>query len=260
MSNLIKAYAVRYDDRSKKFIEPHIKGIINEQKIPKGIRQEGISLQEGFINGIEAASLNAAREENDNKLIAEKVTADAKKEAERIIEQAKKEASLIKDEAFAQAQKKGFDEGMQKARQEARRLEEEYNKKMQQLQDERENIMNELQPQIAELIAGLVEKITGILVEDKKEVILYLVEKAIKKLDKFNELNIKVSSEDYEYLTENKGLLQQAIDRDVEIHIAEDSSLLKNQCIIETDTRMIDCSLNVQLDNLITDLKLIGGI
>ena len=35
-----------------------------------------------------------------------------------------------------------------------------------------------------------------------------------------------------------------------EFDILEDASLSANQCIIETEDKMIDCSLDVQLQNL----------
>ena len=35
------------------------------------------------------------------------------------------------------------------------------------------------------------------------------------------------------------------------------SILEKNQCIIDTENQIVDCSVDVQLDNLINDLKLL---
>jgi flagellar assembly protein FliH len=84
-----------------------------------------------------------------------------------------------------------------------------------------------------------------------------MVNRALNNLDKSNEYTIRVSKEDYDYLTERKGVLLNAIGREVNLVINEDPELTKNQCLIETDTRVIDCSLDVQLNNLITDLKLL---
>ena len=39
------------------------------------------------------------------------------------------------------------------------------------------------------------------------------------------------------------------------LEIISDLSLEGNQCIIETDTGIFDCSMDVQLKNLIKDLK-----
>ena len=44
------------------------------------------------------------------------------------------------------------------------------------------------------------------------------------------------------------------------VEIVIDSKLEKSQCFIETDTSVIECSLDVQLENLITDLRFLAGI
>jgi flagellar assembly protein FliH len=118
----------------------------------------------------------------------------------------------------------------------------------------------QVEPKAAGIIADLIQKMTGILVDEKKEVILYLIEKAMKNKDKSNEYTVKVSKEDYETVMSGRELLLEAIGRDTVLNVSEDSSLKKNQCFIETDLRIINCSLDVQLNNLVTDLKLIGGI
>lgn len=261
MSNIIKAYSVRYDEGTKKTIETHHKDIATEIKLDQGKTENAeVNPQDGFVEGLKAVVVETLETDIDKKINDSKITEDAKKEAESIIEQAKKEALKIKDEAFASAQKKGYDEGMLRTKKEAQKLEAEYAQRMKKLDEERENISKSLEPQIAAIIAGLVEKITGVVIEDKDEVILYLVEKAVKNLDKCNEYNIKVSGEDYEYVSLRKELLQHAIGREVTIYITEDASLHKNQCMIETETKIINCSLDIQLNNLITDIKLIGGI
>jgi len=258
LSNVIKAYAVRYDDKSKKFIDIRFKDMALEKTLKQELKPEG-QTQGSFVEGLKAEAVEVLQQENEKNLAGSDVD-QARKEAQRILEQANIEAARIKNEAFVQAQKKGYEEGIKKARQEAQRLEEEYNMKLKRLEEERENIINELQPQIAEIIAGLVEKITGIVIKDREDVILYLVERAMKNLDKCNELNIRVSSEDYDYLQSRRQELEQVLDRELAIHITEDPALLKNQCLIETENRIINCSLDLQLESLLTDIRLIGAI
>lgn len=261
MSNLIKAHSVRYDENEKKYIDIKQKEVTIEGKLIQDVKKgDSDAPVEGFVEGLKAEVVEPRETEEEFEFNANTFLTDAKREAERIIEQAKKEAQKLKDEAFAQARKTGYEEGQQKAQRELKRLEAEYVQKMQMLDEERENLVNELQPQIADIIADLIEKITGILIEDKESVILYLVEKAIKNTDKACEFNIKVSVEDYEFLSNRREELLQATGRKIEIYINEDSGLTKNQCLIETDNKVIDCSLDTQLNNLITDIKLLGGI
>lgn len=259
MSNVIKAYTVRYDDVSKITIDTHFKidKALEEKRshiIPVDERPSG-----EFMEGLNAVVIDPLPSVEETSEKASVILEDAKNEAKAIIERAKKEAEQIKSEAFSAAQKKGYDEGILQTKREAQRLSAEYNEKEKGLQMEFEALAASLEPQMAQVIAELVEKMTGILVSDREDIILYLINKAMKNLDKSDSYNIKVSSEDYDYVNTNKELLQNLVN-DRPLYITEDPSLIKNQCMIETDLRIIDCSLDHQLNNLITDLKLLGGI
>ena len=70
---------------------------------------------------------------------------------------------------------------------------------------------------------------------------------------------IRVSKADYEFLNSKKQELAAALPES-RIEILVDPMLQSMQCTIETDTRIVDCSLDVQLKNLLTDLKLLAGI
>lgn len=259
MSNVIKAYYVRYDNDEKKTIDTHLK-FAQEIEVPKNRAVITPESNEGFIEGLNAVVVEEIPTNEELNQKTSKIVEDAKKEAKGILDQAKKDADKIKNDAFQAAQKKGYEEGMLQARKEAQKLKAEYEENLHNLQKEYGDKMLSLEPQMAEIMASLIEKITGILVEDKEEVILYLINRAITNMDKSKEYTIRVSKEDYEYISMRKDMIQNAVGRKVDLFIIEDSTLEKNQCLIETETRMINCSLDVQLSNLITDIKLIGGV
>lgn len=54
-----------------------------------------------------------------------------------------------------------------------------------------------------------------------------------------------------------QGGTEKCVSEGVEFDITEDDSLKENQCIIETDQRIIDCSLDVQLQNLKDQIKML---
>jgi flagellar assembly protein FliH len=215
---------------------------------------------EGFVEGLKAVVVDALTSYEETNEMNTKAIEDATNEAKHILEQAKKEAEKMKQEAFAAAQKKGYEEGILKAKNETQKLKAEYEQKSSRLIQEYEAMTKEMEPQMVHIIASLVEKMTGIISQDREEVILYLVDKAIKNMDKSDQYTIKVSKEDFEYISMRKNLLLAAIGRETQLYITEDAGLKKNQCFIETDVKIINCSLDTQLNNLITDLKLIGGI
>ncbi len=257
MSNVIKAYTVRYDVVEKKTIDTHLKidrEIVNRSSLAVAAQPQ--ALQEGFVEGLKAMvveEVNPQQEENAGRLIE-----DARQEAGRILEQAAREAEKIKKDAYSAAQKNGYDAGIAQARQEIQKIKAGYEEKAGNLKQEYDSMVEKLEPQLVTLVADLVERITGILVEDKREVILYLLERALKNMEKSNEYTIRVSKEDYEVVTAGRTLLQSALGWDALLYIQEDSNLGKNQGYIETDLKIINCSLDIQLHNLITDLKLMS--
>jgi len=260
LSNVIKAYAVRYDGQEIMTIEPKFRQPRKEiapQRVSK--EQEGFDSGE-FVEGIKAVMVEQMETPEEQEKMANSLLENARNEAQKIIENAKQEAAQLRDQTYQEAQKQGFEAGIKEANQERKRLEEEYKRKVGQLEKEYDTMIRDLEPKMVNLMAALIEKITGILVEDKEEVILYLVEKALRNMDRCDEYLIKVSKEDYDTISSKKNLLLDAIGKEVGLEIIEDSNLTKNQCFIETDTKVINCSLDVQLNNLITDLKILAGI
>ena len=55
------------------------------------------------------------------------------------------------------------------------KLEEDYNLKMAEV----DNMAKSLEPKYADIVAGLVEKITGVVCRDKKDIIVYLIDNAL---------------------------------------------------------------------------------
>lgn len=265
MSNVIKSYSVRYEEAVKKTID------VNAKKDQEILQKRNLRLtttvskeETGeFVEGIKAVVVDALPTEEEQKENNEKqasILENAKQEAQEIIENAKQEARRMKEEAIAQGKQIGYEEGIKQANIEIQNKNAALDDKAKQLQEEFDEMVRRLEPHMVEIMAALIEKITGILVQDRQEVILYLVEKAFLNAEKTNEYTIRVGSEDYEYLNDRKDFLISAIGRDVQVNIVEDTALHKNQCLIETQLRVIDCSLDVQLRNLITDLKLLGSV
>ena len=260
MSNMIKAYSVRYDDVTKMTIDTHLRIDRKIEETRSAVIHTTITASDGFVEGLNAVIIETVPSIEEIKEKHSKVMEEAQVEAKKIIEQAKKDTELMKKEAYSSAQKKGFDDGMLQVKKEAQKLKAEFDEKDRRLQEEFEAKLETLEPQMVQLVSALVEKVTGIVVQDKEEVIFYLISKAIKNMDKSDEYTLRVSEDDYEYVSTRKNLLLGAIGREVPLYIKEDANLMKNQCLIETEFKVINCSLDIQLSNLITNLKLIAGI
>ena len=259
MSNMIKAYSVRYEDYTKKAIDNHLRRDVDILE-RRSTRIAPVVEESGFVEGLQAVVVDPIM--NDEELAEQsvKIIEDARKEAKNIIDKAKLEAEQIKADALAKAQKKGYEEGQQQSYKEVQDRINELDDSKKQQDKEYQKLIAALEPRMSEIMASLIEKITGILVEDRTDVILYLVEKAFSNMDKADSYIIRTGKDDYEFLSSKKEYLINSIGREIQLYFTEDPSLKKNQCLIETDIKVLDCSLDVQLMNLVTDLKLLSGI
>ena len=258
MSNVIKAYTVYYDKSITKTIDNHENWKVKEMLARKSIPASA-DKTEGFVSGLDAVQVKELPSEEEQKEKSGQIIENAKKEAKQILEQAKQEALQSRKEIYEEAKKKGYEDGIASGVQKLQEKTEEADNKLVQLQKDYEAMVKELEPQIAEIIAELVENVTGIFIEDRKDVIVYLVEKALKNQERCNDFTIRVSKEDYDFVSRNKDLIFASVGREIRLRITEDAALVKNECFIETDLCVINCSLEEQMTNLIKDIRLLGG-
>ena len=127
------------------------------------------------------------------------------------------------------------------------------------LEEEYQKNAKLLEPQFADLTMKLVEKLTGVVAEDKKDLILYLISKTLKPIRGPKQFLIRVSEEDAPVVTQNKDALISLLAEDCTLEIFEDATLHKNQCFIETEDRLLDVSLDVQLKSLSEHLKMLAN-
>lgn len=255
LSNVIKAYTVRYED-AKITIDNHLKKDA-DILFRRSLMVEKPTIVEGFVEGIQAVVVEPEEATNEK---AEKLLASANDEANLLLEQAKKEAEQIKADAFAQGKKLGYEEGMQQAQLEIKDKQMELETQRQNIHRDYEKMQKSLEPSMAILMVNLIERITGVVVEGQKDVILYLIERGFEGLDKVDDITIKVSAEDFDMVAAKQDYLLNSIGRNVDLKVLLDNTLKSNQAKIETENKIIDCSLDVQLENLIKDIKLLGRV
>ena len=191
---------------------------------------------------------------------AEKIIEDARLQAEQIIADANKNA----DAAFEEAKQNGYYEGNAAAQEEAdkkqEQLEAEYNNRKKELEQEYNELKEKVEPQLVEVITDVFRKVTGVVAEDNQQIILHLINDVMHNADGSRDYVIKVSPEDYKFLVNNQGKIYCAMSREVNIDIVEDTGLERNQCMIETNTGIFNCSLDIELNNLIKNIKLLSCV
>lgn len=278
MSNLLKRSSVinkderviDYNDLIKKKIQAIMESKHNEMDA------------DGFINGLHADVVEELISDDDT---ADALTDDAamgeqqaaaslenaNAEAERIIEEARLQAEQIiadanknADVAFEEAKQNGYYEGNEKAQEEMNikqaQLEVELDNKRKELEQEYNNLKESIEPELVEVITDVFRKVTGVVAEDNQEIILHLINDVMHNADGSRDYVIKVSPDDYKFLVNNQGKIYCAMSREVNIDIVEDATLERNQCMIETNTGIFNCSLDIELNNLIKNIKLLSCV
>lgn len=217
---------------------------------------EPVETEDGFTDGIgevveepQIDYVALAQEEADILL------SNAREEAERIVNEAQGQAEAMKSHAFEEGRKEGFDSGRADASVELERgrqqLEEEGRKQQKQFEMKQSTMERDL----VDVISDVFEKVFAIQFADKREILIHLVENAVTNIEGSKEFQVKVNDENYQFLQDNKAVIQERVGEDAKIDIISDPLMDKNQCMIETDGGVFDCSLGVQLENLIKDLK-----
>lgn len=219
---------------------------------------------EEFTEGLNVISMEQIVDEEMQKVSgaaheeAEEIINAARRQADRIIEEANSQADDIRKQAFEEGKLQGIEEGntqvLYEIGQKKEELDNEFNEKLQQLMQYQESI----EPRFADIMIALIGKITGVLCEDKKDIIVYLIDNAVNNLEKTKSINLRVSKADMPVVSANKALFMTKAAPGVELDIIEDSSLEQNQCIIETDNKIIDCGLDTQISNLCEQIKMLS--
>lgn len=267
MSNLLKANYVICKTDKKRIIDSNnlvAKKIEERNDAVNCVHNESdeslVNDDSEFLNGIKADTVELLLEEDSNSEnlsleTAEELLKNARQEAERIIEQAREEAAIIKEQGFQQGKKSGYEAGYNEGTGKLNIMKQDLVDKEKSLEYEYHRELEKLEPVMVDIILDVIETVLPIYISDKKDIILHLVQSAIEKIDNSREFIVRVSKEDAYYVKEKKELIISKANRATSIEIIEDISLSKNQCMIETDGGIYDCSLDTQLTELINDIK-----
>ncbi len=262
MSNLFKGYNVLEPQQGARMIDYNA---IVEQKLASLAKQRNASqeAEEGFR---ELGDIAEEAVKEDPKEVLEK----AKNEADHILYYAKEKSDSMIANATAQSEEifqkakedghqQGYEEGFQKIKEELetefKQRNEELHRLEEKLREEYDEKMHDLEPDLLNVILTVVEKVFHIQFKDKNEILLYLVDRALANIDGCKSFRVRVSEAQRDFLEVHREEILDRIGHDMSLEIISDLSLEGNQCIIETDTGIFDCSMDVQLKNLIKDLK-----
>ena len=185
----------------------------------------------------------------------EKILAEAHAQAETILSQADQEAENIRENA----KNTGYQEGRQCLESELaaqrEQLQNEYQRKQETLQNEFREKQKNMEKDLVDVILEVFNKVFHIQFDNKKHILMYLIDDAILNIEGDKKFRIKVANSNVMFLENHKEEILERVGAGIEIEIVADFSMDGNSCVIETDSGVFDCSLGVQLENLIKDIK-----
>lgn len=283
LSNVIKAAAITYTqekrtiDSNKRaaeftrlFVEKHAAVKEGMEELAAAEGTDG-----GFEPGLGAFVKSAGLEEDGPPAVempdmeefrrqmeeeASQVREAARQEADQILAQAGTDADVIRRRAHDEGSRQGYEEGHKKAEAELARMKEGLEAEAAENRREYERQVQELEPAFVGMVIRLVERLTGVLLEDEGGIILYLLEQAMSGVEPSMTYLVHVSPEDFDTVDAKKPDLAWKIREGAALEVIEDRTLKQGQCLIETDSRVFDCSIDTQFKNLAGDLRLLAGI
>lgn len=233
---------------------------------------DGEFFAEEFTDGIEAVRVSQLLDDDGSNVIKEPVydgpspqelLDEAREQADAMLEQAKEEAEALKshayEEALAKGQEKGYADGLQEAEALKEELRREYQEKEEQLTRYYQNKLEELEPSLVDALTDVYEHIFHVNFSDNRDVIIHLLKNTLQKMEGSGEYLIHVSKDDMAFVSMQKNdLLEAGGVVSANFDIIEDVTLKKNQCLIETENGIFDCSLGVELKELKKQLLLLS--
>jgi len=286
LSNVIKGYNVRYaedkkeidmNQRAEEFQRLYIESLPKFKELEDTDEQE---VQESYFLTDDSGMVFPQTEE-EIALFCEKAKAELQTELQQLREAAEEECRLLRMEAEEEckrmiadsakrteteranvlndAKRSGYEEGRQQALQETEALRQELLQKISDQEADYEKKLETLEPDIVELIIGIVHNLTGVLLDERRDIILHIIRHSMLGIENSSNFIVRVSKEDFDFLNSRKQELMNELQGN-KIEIIVDPLLTRSQCTIETDTRIIDCSLDVQLKNLTSDLRMLSGV
>ncbi len=285
MSNLFKAGFVNYDNTDAFVIDSNElanKKIEAFQELELKKQRELMSedeeypeeiTDEDFVPGIDMEQLSQLTEDQgmlgsfpDPQFDMEAMQAEidlklqqAQEQADAIIQDAQQQANSIISQAQEEGHRQGYEAGYQEGVAAAESLKAEIEQQRGDLEAEYQQIVDGIEPEMVDVLTQIYEHVLGIELRDDKGIILHLLKSTLSRIEPGNNLIVHVSSDDYDDVLDEKDSLDACITSpSTTMEIIEDPLLKENECMIESDSGIFDCSLGVELSELSRKLKLLS--
>ncbi|MCQ2612090.1 MAG: flagellar assembly protein FliH [Treponemataceae bacterium] len=213
---------------------------------------------EQIIKSAEQAAFDEIKRKSDEAAV---IKQQAENEAQEIIKAAEaRSLEIIQDgerkreQTMGDAYKDGFDKGSEdgynEGKHEVERLIDRLHLILEKTLDKRQQILDETEQQIVELVLLISRKVVKVISENQRQVVMQNVLQALRRVKGRGDVTIRVNMGDVQLTSEHTKEFMQSVESIKSITIAEDSTVEKGGCIIETDFGAIDARISSQLNEL----------
>lgn len=189
----------------------------------------------------------------------EEILANARAQAQGILVTANHEAEIAKESILKLASAQGYEEGRQRAKKEEDAKVAELEATKRRLQEEYEQQIAQLEPAFANVLIELVKKVTNVSYENRKEILYYLIETGLEFAQKDTQFDVVLSEKDYQNYSELFQDIKEQFQEKFILDFRKDANLPEGSCKLENENRVIDCGLGIRLSGLLEDLSLLGA-
>ncbi|MGE5632254.1 MAG: FliH/SctL family protein [Caulobacteraceae bacterium] len=179
-----------------------------------------------------------------------KIIEEANSEAKGIIDGANADAEGIRTSAKDEGFRQGYESGYSEGKDNAQSIIDEAVEIRNFLDARKEAMDREAEEEILGLVLDISKKIIGEEITQNQNAIITLIKQALLRCAFKNKLILKISPEDYEFVTENKNKICALVEGLTDIEIVSDPSLKKGGCVVETPSGEINASVNIQMKEL----------
>lgn len=168
---------------------------------------------------------------------------EAQKQAQQILSQAKAQAENLKNSAHEE----GYEQGKSEALNQLRNHIQDALKLIDQANVERKKIVEQSSKDILELSIQMAAQITHSEISTRPEVLMNILQEAANKISDRDQVTLKVSQADFEFLKSKREQVEDLIDGVKKLNIVADKKVGPGGVIIETQMGYVDARLETKM-------------
>ncbi len=181
------------------------------------------------------------------KIQSEDLIKAAESQAQRIIEDAEDEACERIKALEAEARQQGFEKGYEEAKNMYEHLLSEAENIREHAKVEHSEVMAGIERDAIELIMDIARRVIGEEITLNKGHLVNIVGEALGKSSNRDNITVRVSAQDYDYVLDNTDKLLSMAEGIGEIDIKKDAALKPGDCLVETSYGSIDAGVETKL-------------